>query len=116
MEGMSRASLCRHIQLLLLFVFRPAAVRALEDGSDETCSETPMCKRQCGIYLAMSTLPGTGIGMFAGRDFVATERLMMAGDLVIPTIDRSDAWLWDSYTWVRSFRTENEFSYHLKPH
>lgn len=33
---------------------------------------------RCGVYLAMSTLPGTGIGMFAGRNFENGESIMGA--------------------------------------
>ena len=84
--------------LLLLCVFHRAAKALEEDGG----GDASQYQRQCGIYLAMSTLPGTGIGMFAGRNFQATERLMMTVDLAIPSVDQSEGCLWDSYTWVRS--------------
>ena len=91
------------LMLLLLLCVAHQAVSALDDGGgNEECHDPSRCQRQCGIYLALSTLPGTGIGMFAGRNFQATERLMMAGDLAIPNVDLSEASLWDSYTWVRS--------------
>lgn len=40
---------------------------------------------KCGIYLAPSTIPGAGLGMFAGRSYKAAERL--GGDIVIPVAD-----------------------------
>jgi hypothetical protein len=68
--------------------------------------------KPCGVYLAMSTLPGTGIGMFAGRDYEPEEFLLELGDHTIPIVDltlhqpdlsESDEpppfWLWDEYTW-----------------
>ena len=77
-----------------------------EDGTcqastDSTSSTTP----KCGVYLALSTLPGTGIGMFAGRDYKEGQDMMELGDHVIPIVDvnlhqRKGMWfLWDDYTW-----------------
>ena len=66
-----------------------------------SASPTP----KCGVYLAMSTLPGTGIGMFAGRDYEEGQDMMELGDHVIPIVDmsihqRKDIFfLWDDYTW-----------------
>jgi hypothetical protein len=40
----------------------------------------PSSTTQCGVYLAQSTLPGTGIGMFAGKNFAVGESIMAAGD------------------------------------
>lgn len=72
----------------------------------------------CGVYLAESTLPGTGIGMYAGpkgyrKGETITKEL---GDLIVPITDlkttHSDTglydedakdmtkyFLWDQYTW-----------------
>eukprot|EP00536_Pseudo-nitzschia_multiseries_P007647 jgi/Psemu1/256427/estExt_Genewise1Plus.C_1820001 len=87
----------------------------------------------CGVYLAPSTLPGTGIGMFAGArgyqtDETITKRL---GDHVIPIVDlkmtHSDTglyfhdnehpdndnryFLWDQYTWsARAFGINVEYT------
>ena len=41
---------------------------------------------ECGVYLAFSTLPGTGIGMFAGRSFEEGDELMDVGDHLIPIV------------------------------
>lgn len=92
----------------------PSFVLAVEDTERDICSNADAnddsskeCRQQqegrleCGVYLALSTLPGTGIGMFAGRNFTAQEQMMQMGDHLIPIVDRPDQkFLWDSYTWV----------------
>jgi len=75
-----------------------------DDSPDDDASEVEDDKHneksQCGIYLALSTLPGTGLGMFAGRDFFKGEQMMLAGDHTIPIVDGIGVTLWDSYVWV----------------
>lgn len=61
----------------------------------------------CGVWFAKSTIPGAGLGMFAGKDFAEHEDLLPAGDVVIPLVDMNfhlaqttdDTFLWDEYTW-----------------
>ena len=70
----------------------------------------------CGVWLARSTIPGSGIGMFAGRDFEEDENLLGLGDHVIPLVDyqlnqgeNDKWWLWDEYTWnPEILRAEHE--------
>ena len=80
------------------------------DGSDKTCS-MPTSRdhlEQCGVWLAPSSLPGAGLGMFAGRDFKKFEPMLQSGDVVIPIVDimmhqkgrKRFTFLWDEYTWV----------------
>ena len=63
---------------------------------------------QCGIYFAKSTIPGAGLGMFAGKFFAKNSPLMPQGDLVVPIVDilthNTGSWnfLWDEYTWEAS--------------
>ena len=65
---------------------------------------------ECGIWLAKSTIPGSGLGMFAGRDFKPKEPMLESGDIVIPIVDIAinqlgdNDWefLWDEYTWDSS--------------
>lgn len=38
----------------------------------------------CGIWLATSTIPNAGLGIFAGRDFARNEQLQEMGDVAIP--------------------------------
>eukprot|EP00934_Nitzschia_sp_Nitz4_P005813 Nitzschia sp. Nitz4//scaffold78_size91513//6535//8461//NITZ4_004913-RA/size91513-snap-gene-0.119-mRNA-1//1//CDS//3329558082//5803//frame0 len=74
----------------------------LQIGESEVSKEG---QSECGVWLALSTLPGAGIGMFAGRDFKDGERFMLAGDHIIPIIDvithlnYMPFFLWDEYTW-----------------
>ena len=59
----------------------------------------------CGVWLAKSTIPDAGVGMFAGKDFAKNEDLLPAGDVVIPVVDMAihqsghGDFLWDEYTW-----------------
>ena len=59
----------------------------------------------CGIWFAKSTIPGGGIGIFAGKDFEPEQGLLPVGDVVIPLVDsklhrsRNYNFLWDEYTW-----------------
>jgi hypothetical protein len=79
--------------------------------NDGTCQQPAMASTnssQCGVYLAMSTLPGTGIGMFAGKSFKKGDVMMPAGDHLVPIVDvelnhgTNFFFLWDEYTWVRT--------------
>lgn len=78
---------------------------------DETCSMPSTISNQhqkeCGIWLAPSSVPGAGLGMFAGRDFEKGEQMQQSGDVVIPIVDilmhqrgrKKFTFLWDEYTW-----------------
>ena len=67
----------------------------------DTATSTPVC----GLWFAKSTIPGGGLGIFAGRDFAKQEPVLPGnGDLVVPLIDLDAAqqgktFLWDEYTW-----------------
>jgi hypothetical protein len=61
----------------------------------------------CGIWFAKSTIPGAGLGIFAGKDFEAGNSVLPIGDVVIPLVDlpihqaksSNPHFLWDEYTW-----------------
>jgi SET domain len=67
----------------------------------------PAAPQQCGIWFAKSTVPGGGLGMFAGRDFEKGQDLMASGDIVTPIVDfeihnfdtQDPPFLWNDYTW-----------------
>lgn len=93
-----------------------------KDGNDDTCTTTPKNDssssndddnipnasfEECGVWVALSTLPGTGIGMFAGKNFTKNAEMMPMGDHIVPIVDietyHTDfVFLWDEYTWVRT--------------
>ena len=95
------------------------ATETLETCVKETCTTNDLDKatttaksetqddEECGVWLALSTLPGTGIGMFAGKSFLQEEMFMAAGDHIVPIIDfynyqanEDERFLWSEYTWV----------------
>ena len=64
---------------------------------------------ECGIYLAPSTIPGAGMGMFLGNTPRAINDTVTRGDIVIPVIElkfhnggdnTKGKFLWDEYTWA----------------
>jgi hypothetical protein len=68
----------------------------------------------CSMYLAPSTIPGAGLGVFAGDHFYAKGERVGSGDILIPIVElrwhnsrnrkTSYKFLWDQYTWeVRTF-------------
>jgi hypothetical protein len=91
-----------------------------EDGiSEEILSLPSNPNTECGIWLAPSTIPGAGLGMYAGRDFRKGDLLQEYGDVVIPIIDiesharefSPEKWnfLWDEYTWdAESLQMDHE--------
>jgi len=85
------------------------------ENDDEEDNDAPLLKwlteravpdvKTCGIYLAPSTIPGAGLGMFAGRTYKRSE-IVTEGDIVIPLseIDWHNGFnlpqfLWEEYTW-----------------
>ena len=70
---------------------------------------------RCGVYLAPSTIPGAGLGMFAGRHFQKYDTVT-AGDIILPIMEI--AWhnehhhfffLWDEYTWSHTISPDMAF-------
>ena len=62
----------------------------------------------CGMYLAPSTIPGAGLGVFAGNKDIASGDYLLAddGDLVVPVYEMTKhightnySFLWEEYTW-----------------
>jgi len=72
--------------------------------NDPQCNDNILEK--CGIWLAESTIPNSGLGMYAGKEFHHNDELLETGDIVIPIVDfEMNQWryrykfLWDEYTW-----------------
>ena len=60
----------------------------------------------CSTYLAPSTIPGAGLGVFSSRAYTKGDQVTH-GDLVVPLWDMElhhdwseDIFLWDEYTWA----------------
>lgn len=65
-------------------------------------------KNACSVYLAPSTIPGSGLGMFSGKYFYEND-LVTKGDIVIPLSEldwhlgfKDISFLWEEYTWSAS--------------
>jgi hypothetical protein len=83
--------------------------RSEESNADgvamEVADDAP--RLECGIWLALSSLPNTGMGMYAGREYKQGQRLQSPlGDISIPITDikihnsnPDFRYLWDSYVW-----------------
>mmetsp|Transcript_41202 Transcript_41202/g.99257 ORF Transcript_41202/g.99257 Transcript_41202/m.99257 type:complete len:625 (-) Transcript_41202:93-1967(-) len=113
----------RTIRILLhaifIFLFSSKLVQASSssEGSCSDDSESGTCTTneniECGVWVGLSTLPGTGIGMFAGQDFRKGDPLLDYGDHIIPIVDINSkfqnpkgersteevSFLWTEYTW-----------------
>lgn len=72
----------------------------------------------CGMYLAPSTIPGAGMGVFAGHKDIPKGNYLLNddGDLVVPAYEMTKhighakySFLWEEYTWrAASFHGMNE--------
>jgi len=65
--------------------------------------------QECGLYLAPSSIPGAGLGMYAGSKPYGINELVSDSDLMVPTWDldyhnggEEYHHLWDEYTWSAS--------------
>jgi hypothetical protein len=76
-------------------------------GYGMTSEET---SNDCGVYLAPSTIPGAGLGIFAGDHPIAKGEAVGMGDILIPIVDfhwhnggknnTTYPFLWFQYTWM----------------
>ena len=79
----------------------------------------------CGVYLAPSSIPGAGLGMYLGNRTLKRDQIVTEGDIVIPIVERpwhngerfeDEDFLWKEYTWgasVFSELTKNEIGENL---
>ena len=109
----NRLLVCRSSSLWALFLFvvfvaNAAANEEQQQGSNdsETKNEPYDPDLECGIWLAPSTIPNTGFGMFAGKDF--KEGDLLAKEMVVPLVDMDlysahiynpPFFLWELYWW-----------------
>ena len=63
---------------LLLKISSPVSAEGVESSSVDAL--------ECGLYLAKSTIPGAGLGIFAGWDYRVGQKIGR-GDVCIPFID-----------------------------
>jgi len=73
---------------------------------------------ECGIYLAPSSIPFAGLGMYAGNRSIALDEVVTDGDILIPIVERpwhierslnDRKFLWNEYIWTgNTFDFTNE--------
>ena len=73
---------------------------------------TDEAEPRCGIYLAPSTIPMAGLGVYAGDINFEEDDVVAFGDLAIPVVDyewnnqggpyQDDFFLWNEYGWSSS--------------
>eukprot|EP00978_Attheya_sp_CCMP212_P034506 scaffold144838_cov52-Attheya_sp.AAC.1 len=75
-------------------------------GDEKESCKIENANEQCGLYLAESTIPGAGAGIYAGKH-IAEEETIDSGDIGILVVDeRSHDTYWyvfhllDSYVWT----------------
>ena len=93
----------------LLLVGNSFASATTGSSSCDSLKETCPSSTECGVYLAQSTIPGAGMGIFAGRNYKQNE-FILDGDIVIPLVDMNwhNGWdkfvfLWNDYVWSTEF-------------
>jgi hypothetical protein len=95
------------IMLPLVFaqILLSTAVTVLSSSSSSIPQRQPK-NNECTLYLAPSTIPGAGLGIFTGsRPFKKGEQ-MAPPDIMVPAYDlewnngyKDFNFLWDEYTW-----------------
>lgn len=86
----AEATTTKHLEELVLSsqldstTTAPFATTPVKSWVNRTRASDPIST--CGIYLAPSTIPGAGMGMFAGRAFQESE-MVSPGDVLIPIVD-----------------------------
>ena len=77
----------RALELVILLA-SCSAVPALDNAVEPstTTNRSNDLDATCGVYLAPSTIPGAGLGLFAGRDYQEGS-LVIHGDLSIAVTD-----------------------------
>jgi hypothetical protein len=76
-----------------------------DDGNDENAS--------CSLYLAPSTIPGAGMGIFAGDTIFEIGDIVSTGDAMVPLFDMAwnndkeeflnNEFLWGTFTYFCSY-------------
>jgi hypothetical protein len=63
---------------------------------------------ECGVYLAPSSIPGAGLGMYVGNRFIDEGGIVTDEDILIPIVEREwhmeehlkkGSFLWTEYYW-----------------
>jgi hypothetical protein len=101
-DDASTATAARSKSLLLPLMMMTTVMLVLPQESSSATTST----QECGVYLAPSTIPGAGLGMFAGNREYQKGDVVTDGDLMIPVFELDwhngnvdFPFLWDEYVW-----------------
>lgn len=72
-----------NVKLLLILL----VLNYIRAGALSTEDELEKQHGECGMYLAESTIPGAGLGMFAGNREYKEEDIVTEGDLMVPIFE-----------------------------
>ena len=89
-----------------------------------TGTGTAMAHIECGVYLAPSSIPGAGLGMYVGNRTIQEGADVTDEDILIPIVERTwhnekhlteKNFLWDEYIWNSNIFpfTEPEIGWNL---
>ncbi len=89
---------------------RPRLVIAVLLLHTTTTHAYPPDVPECSLWIAPSTIPGAGLGLFAGKSYALHETIT-PGDLTVPLLDmhwhndvdsfdHDHLFVWDEYTWA----------------
>lgn len=100
MRGISNAMIATILRVATMQMFATIIVYAAREYSPP---------EECGLYLAPSSIPGAGLGMYSGSKAYEKQELISDGDLMITQWDMDlnngdDEYynLWNEYTWSGS--------------
>lgn len=104
----------------IMFSSESSTAETTSSGFDGSLGLTALLPPQvvdgCGLWIAPSTIPGAGLGMFTGRVFEEGEQVT-PGDAIVPLVDMSfhtgqntlsGIFLWDEYSWSKESFTGME--------
>lgn len=91
---------------LLLSWLAPLLLQACH-AQDDTCKENGVCTNVCGLYLAPSTIPNAGLGVFTTVPLEQGKNVPLSGDVCIPIVDlrwhngyNNFYWPMEDYIWL----------------
>ena len=108
-ESVSRETMSASTTVLLRFVTIWALISAIFGSSNDDSSSAKTGTIDCGVYLAPSSIPNAGLGMFNGNRSLKYGDLVTDEDILVPIVERkfhrpewlaNEKFLWNEYYWL----------------